>query len=150
VAQKDYLLRLIEMAGAVLREALRRILGGSASEEDVEGAIAEAGARVGIDARLALLATGETLELMIAPAGEVDVTRCWVLAESLYVAGVHAELSEAREHAATCLQKARRLYSLLDPSLVITGLPEAGERIAEIDRRLSRLDPDAEGSPPAA
>lgn len=49
--QRDYILRMIEAAGAVLREALRRVLGGSASEEEVHDAIDRAGARVGIDAR---------------------------------------------------------------------------------------------------
>jgi hypothetical protein len=137
VQQKDYLLRLIEMAGQVLREALRRVLGGSASTEDVEEAIAEAGARVGIDARLALLATGETLELMIAPTGEVDVTRCWVLAESLYVAGRHAEAAGDPDRAAAFFERARRLYALLDPSLVVSGLPEAAERVADIERRMA-------------
>jgi hypothetical protein len=139
--QKDYILRLIEMAGKVLREALRRILGGAASQEDVEAAIDEAGARVGIDARLALLATGETLEMMIAPAGEVDVTRCWVLAESLYIAGRHAEAVGEAGRAADYFAKARRLYALLDPRLVVTGLPEAMERVADIDRRLEDGEP---------
>lgn len=140
--QRDYILRMIEMAGAVLREALRRILGGSASEEEAHDAIDRAGARVGIDARLALLATPETLEMMVAPTGEVDVTRCWVLAESLYVAGSHAEVSGDPERADAFFAKARRLYALLDPDLVVSGLPEARERIAEIDRRLDAWLPD--------
>lgn len=144
--QRDYILRLIEMAGAVLREALRRILGGAASEEEVHDAIGQAGAKVGIDARLALLATPETLELMVAPTGEVDTTRCWVLAESLFVAGSHAEASGDHAKAGQYFRKARRLFVLLDPSLVVTGLPEARERVDEIDRRLS----DAEGPDPAA
>ncbi len=139
------------MAGAVLREALRRILGGSATEQEVHDAIDRAGANVGIDARLALLATPETLELMVAPTGEVDATRCWVLAESLFVAGVHAEAAADPDRAVAYLLKARRLYSLLDPSLVASGFPEAGERSTDIDRRLSRLDPDSAAGPePAA
>lgn len=149
--QRDYILRMIEMAGAVLREALRRVLGGSASEEEVHDSIDHAGARVGIDARLALLATPETLEMMVAPTGEVDVTRCWVLAESLYVAGVAAEVTGDFGRAAAYLRKARRLYSLLDPSLVVAGLPEAGDRVGDIDEWLSRLDAEAPGGPePAA
>lgn len=141
--QTDYILRLIEMAGRVLREALRRILAGDATEAEVEDAIADAGARVGIDARLALMATAETLELMVAPAGEVDVTRCWVLAESLYVAGVHAEASGMQDRATAYFERARRLYVLLDPRLVVTGMPEAAERIEEIDGRLAVSGPES-------
>jgi hypothetical protein len=144
VQQRDYILRLIEMAGAVLREALRRVLGGAASEDEVHEAIGLAGARVGIDARIALLATPETLEMMVAPTGEVDLTRCWVLAESLFVAGAHAEAAGDPALGRQYFEKARRLFILLDPSLVVVGLPEAAERVREIDRRLSASDgPDS-------
>jgi hypothetical protein len=76
-----------------------------------------------------------TLLLLAAPTGEVDPTRCWLMAEILYLDGLEAVLSE-RDGSDTLL-KARALYELVRPAGgMLVGMPEAAQRIAEIDERV--------------
>lgn len=135
--QRDYVLRLIEQLGAVMAALRRRILGGAPPEglrEQLDGVASQAGLDLdllrGFDLR--------TLRLLVAPTGDVDPTRCWLMAEILYLDGLEALLSENREGRDSLL-KARALFDLVRPyGGLLVGLPEASERIVEIDERLAK------------
>lgn len=138
--QKDYILRLIEQAGAMLIALRNLILGRGASRREIEEHFRAASRVAGLDLQLARLATPDTLALMVAPTGEVEPGRCWLLAELLYLDGLHAQLEERAADARTSYEKAERLFSLLEPGgALLVGFPEAAERIAEIRGRLSAL-----------
>lgn len=135
--QRDYILRLIEQLGAALVEIRRRILGRQNPSEARES-LARVSGQAGLDIELLRGFDLETLRLLVMPAGEVEPARCWLMAEVLYLDGLEAKLSggAARES----LIKARALFDLVRPAGdMLVGMPEAAERIGEIDRLLADL-----------
>lgn len=141
MAQKDYLLRQIEMLGQLLVAIRKMILGGEADGAAVESRLQEVTERSGMDLELARAAAPDTLRLLIAPTGEVEPGRCWILAEALYLDGVRARLTQDPDRASDSLRKARMLFSLLGPmGAFLVGFPEAKERIREIDGLLSESE----------
>ncbi len=146
VIQRDYILRLIEQAGRALAALRRQIVGGEVAGQAARDEVDKALAGIGLDLDLALRASTGTLELMIASTGEVDPTRTWVLAESLYVYGLSADTDGDREAAAQAFHRAGHLYALLEPGAAFYGLKEAGARVREINERLA----ESEGSVPSA
>ena len=140
MTQKDYLLRQIEMLGEILVAIRRMIQGGSAKATDVEARLQEVSAKGGLSLELARVATAETVKMLIAPTGEIEPGRCWLLAETLYLDGLQAELDEDADRALDSLGKARMLFSLLKPmGAFLVGFPEAAERIRDIDSRAPGL-----------
>jgi len=141
VAQKDYLLRQIEVLGQLLLAIRKMILGGESDGASVEARLQEVAGKGGTDLDLARAATPDTLRLLIAPTGEIEPGRCWLLAETLYLDGVQARLREDPERASDSLRKARMLFSLLAPmGAFLVGFPEASARMEEIEGLLA--DPE--------
>jgi len=141
VAQMDYLLRQIEILGQLLIAIRKMILGGEADGAAVETRLREVAGKGGMELELARAATPDTLRMLIAPTGEIEPGRCWLLAETLYLDGIQARLTEDRERASDSLRKARMLFSLLQPmGAFLVGFPEAAERIQEIDGLLAGLE----------
>ena len=98
----------------------------------------EVAAKGGMALDLARAATPETLRLLIAPTGEIEPGRCWLLAETLYLDGIQARLLEDVDRASDSLEKSRMLFSLLQPmGAFLVGFPEAAERVQEIDEILA-------------
>jgi hypothetical protein len=138
--QRDYILRLIEQAGAVLRRLLDRVLARSASHEDVARDLRRAAQLGGLDLDLLRLCDGPALLQLVTPGGEPEPARTWLAAESLYLDGLAADLDGAEDEAERSLAKALMLYQLLQPGSVLpTGIPEAAERARDIEARLARL-----------
>ena len=134
MAQKDYLLRQIEALGQLLIAIRKMILGGEADGAAVESRLREAAGKSGMDLELAGAATPDTLHMLISPTGEIEPGRCWLMAETLYLDGIQARLTEDPGRALDSLGKARMLFSLLAPmGAFLVGFPEAAERIREID-----------------
>jgi hypothetical protein len=134
MAQRDYLLRQIEALGQLLIAIRKMILGGEADGAAVESRLREAAGKGGMDLELARAATPETLRMLIAPTGEIEPGRCWLLAETLYLDGIRARLGGDAQQEVDSLGKARMLFSLLAPmGAFLVGFPEAEERIREID-----------------
>jgi len=134
MAQKDYLLRQIEALGQLLIAIRKMILGGEADGAAVESRLREAAGKGGMDLELARAATPDTLHMLISPTGEIEPGRCWLMAETLYLDGIQARLTEDPGRALDSLGKARMLFSLLAPmGAFLVGFPEAAERIREID-----------------
>jgi hypothetical protein len=136
MTQRDYLLRQIEILGELLIAIRRAILGGSATRTELEASLEEVSSKGGLSLELARASTPDTVKMLIAPTGEIEPGRCWLLAETLYLDGLHAELGGDPGRARDSFEKARMLFSLLQPmGAFLVGFPEAAERIREIDSR---------------
>ena len=134
MTQKDYILRQIEVLGAALVAIRKMILGGSSEASEIETRLQKVSEQGGMALDLARAASPETLHLLIAPTGEIEPGSCWLLAESLYLDGLHALSLPDPERAADSLAKAKMLFSLLKPmGAFLVGFPEAAERIQEIE-----------------
>jgi len=136
--QRDYILRMIEQFGAAVAELRRRILK-QTNLREVRADLERTARQSGFSIELLRGFDLPTLHLLAATTGEVDPTRCWMMAEILYLDGLEAALSGSGEDAGDSLLKARGLFELLRPrGGMLVGWPEASERIAEIDARLTK------------
>lgn len=139
--QSDYILRLIEQMGQMLIELRRMLLGGGVvTPQEVEDRLRRAMSTASLSLDVARAASDETLAMIVAPTGEVEPGRCWLVAEALFVDGIQAQLEERPDDARDRFEKARRLFGLLAPGSPIMGLPEAGERLNELEERLAALE----------
>ncbi len=145
--QRDYILRLIEQLGQALLRVRKMITGEEAATGRVGDELRLIGRRAGVDLDIARVATPETLLLLVAPTGEPDPGRCWVLAEMLLLDGLEAE-AEGRVAAALArYDKAVRLFRMIEPAgAFLTGWPEATERVREIEARVAALAPAPDAS----
>jgi len=143
--QTDYILRMIEEMGEILIRIRKKILGQEEEKEapvDADfGSLSRSLSRLaGVDLSLARSASADTLAMLVAPSGEVDPTRCWILAETLYLDGLHASQEGRDDDARGSLDRAHRLFALVKPGGVyLVGFPEAAERMREIEARLDGL-----------
>ncbi len=140
MTQTDYILRMIEQLGQMLAALRKMILQQSESGQMISDRLTAAASDGGFDLTLARAASAETIEMLVAPAGDLDPGRCWLVAEILYLDGLQAQLEERPEEAAASFRKSLPLYTLLEPEGLFLGLPEAAARIDEIEARLVTLD----------
>ena len=139
MVQRDYILRIIEQLGAALVQMRRAILGGTARAEDVESTLRRGASAAGMDLEIARLSPIESLPDMIAPTGEIEPHRCWVLAEMFLTDGIHQNASGRPESARVALAKAASLFKIVGSGAYVAGYPEADERIREIEGLLAEL-----------
>jgi hypothetical protein len=139
--QRDYILRMIEQFGQ-FAIALRKLITGERSGGgDVQQQLRSLAQHASFDLDTARVLTADSLMLMLAPAGDLEPARCWMVAETLFLDGLEAQLNEDRERAWDSYGKARALFAVLAPhGAFVVGFPEAANRVAEIDRRLGDLD----------
>jgi len=134
MTERDYILRQIEMLGAVLIALRKKILGQELESSEVESRLSETSAKGGMALDLARATSPDTLRMLIAPTGEIEPGRCWIMAETLYLDGLQGQLEGDEARAMDSLAKAHMLFSLLKPmGAFLVGFPEASERIEEID-----------------
>ena len=141
MAQRDYILRLIEELGAALIALRNAIIRGGAPPAEVESTLRRATSAAGMELELARVLSVEALPGMVAPTGEVEPAKCWVLAEALMTDGVNRMHEGDLERARPLLAKAATLFRLVAPwGAFLVGFPEAEERIAEIEGLLDIVD----------
>ena len=145
MAQRDYILRMIEQMGEILIALRNTIVGGTASARIIEEKLEAAASQSGLDLGLARAASPETIQMMVAPMGEVEPGRCWLVAEILYLDGLHAQLDGRSDEADASFRKSLPLYVMLEPRGLFLGIPEAPERIREIEERLASLSVNGRG-----
>jgi len=132
--QRDFILRIIEQLGVAFAQ-LRRLILRREDLPQVRETLARTAGQAGFDIELLRGFNLSTLHLLVAPTGEVDLTRCWLMAEILYLDGLEATLSD--QDGRDSLTKARALYDLVRPAGgMLVGMPEAADRITEIDQLL--------------
>lgn len=117
------------------------ILGRKGSVGEVRAELQRVLRQVGFDLDIALVADADTLVRMIAPTGELEPARGWLVAEAMYLDGLEAVLDGRVPEARHSLEKALRLYQMFDASTPVAGgFPEAEARVREIEERLRDLD----------
>lgn len=136
---KDYIMRMIEQMGQVLIAIRRAILGQKASGSEIDSQLREVAGRIGFDLSLARAATPETIMMLVAPTGELEPGRVWMVAEVLYLDGLQAEAEDRHDDAWAAFEKALPLYRAIEPGSLFMELPEAGERLRDVENRLFRL-----------
>jgi hypothetical protein len=135
--RRDYILRMIEQMGGALIALRNRILGRSSTPARIEEDLQALAGRGGLDLEVIRGLSGDTLHMLVAPSGEVEPGRCWLIAELLYLDGLEAEVEERDDDARASLEKARILYTLIAPAGgMLIGFPEAADRTRDIDARL--------------
>jgi len=149
--ERDYILRLIEQAGTVLKHVLGRILAGSADRAALDRDLQRAAQLGGLDLDLLRICDAEGLLQMVAFTGAPDPSRTWLAAETLYLDAIAAADDGDAQAARRGHEKAAFLFRLMEPTWVLpTGFPEASIRLAEIDQRLAALGVADDGSGTAA
>ena len=139
--QRDYILRLIEQAGLVLRQLLQRIQAEPVTLAERTHELQRAAQLGGLDLDLLRLSDVEGLWHQVALTGEADPARTWLAAETLYADALASEVEGKRNTALETYVKAASLFRLMEPTWVLpTGFPEATARIVEIEERLEGLN----------
>lgn len=132
--QRDYILRLIEQAGTILKALLARVRSGEADRTTIAQDLRRAANLGAFDFDILRICDADGIRQLIAPLGETDPSRTWLAAEILFLDGLEAHLDGQPDDAAFQLGKARILYELLAPTAVLpSGFPETAERLREID-----------------
>jgi hypothetical protein len=145
---KDYILRLIEQLGRALSRILSTLLSRPVDElaetrEELDAIALQVGLDLDLANRLAL----DSLSIMVAPGGTPDPGRCWLLAELLFLRGLHEERVEGPGFARQSFDRSLFLYRQVEPEWKAEiDLPAAEGRIEELERRLG----DAPASPSEA
>ena len=139
MAQRDYILRMIEQMGQVLIRLRRMLSGQQGGGEEFRQQLDAAATQFGLNPALLREATPETLGMLLSPT--VDPSRCWLGAELLFLDAQDAHAAGRPEDARPSYEKARLLYRLIEPAgMMLTGWPEAAARIEEIGARLDALE----------
>jgi hypothetical protein len=130
----DYVLRLIERLGQVLRTLRDRLLQRQLSNDDLRAEIQEIAREAGLDLTFARRLDPGTLATWLAPVPDrVDEDRVWLMAELLYVEALAARAAGDDRQADADLQRALALFSRISPSWRPgADLTTAGERVAEL------------------
>jgi hypothetical protein len=140
MVERDYVLRMIEQAGTVLKRLLRLVRDQGADREQLTDDLQQAAQLGGLDLDILRICDVEGLRHLVTLTGELDPARTWLGAETLYLDAVAADLEGDGPAAIVSYVKAASLYRMMEPTWVLpTGFPEASERIAEIDARLAKL-----------
>ena len=135
--RRDWMLRQIEQAAAVLARILDRILRREASREEIRVDLDRAAGSLGADLELARTVDPGTLLLLVSPTGDVEPARCWIFAEAFYLDGLAAHQDGDDDAALELLGRARLLFSALaEGEFRLPGIAEAAVRIDEIDALL--------------
>lgn len=136
----DYILRLIERFGQALAALRDRLLRRAPDGVTATVEIGEIARAAGLDLDVARTLDPSMLLMWLAPSGEPDPARLWLMAELLYLAGLHARASDESSWRADL----ERALAILDPLprdwRPTDAFATVGERAEEIRTLLS---PDA-------
>ena len=138
----DYVLRLIERLGQVLRTLRDRLLRRETTTDDLRAELREIALEAGLDVEVARRLDPAMLVTWLAPLPDhVDHDRVWLMAELLYVESAVARAAGADHQAQEDARRALVLFDKL-PDTWRPGddLVTAGERAAELRVLLAGCD----------
>jgi hypothetical protein len=135
----DYVLRLIERLGQVLRTLRDRMLRRELSNDDLRAEVQEIAREAGLDLAFARRLDPATLVTWLAPIPDrVDAERVWLMAELLQIEALIARAAGDAPQANADLRRAISLYAHLDPAWHPRHEDtSAGERVAELQALLA-------------
>jgi hypothetical protein len=135
--RRDYILRLIERFGRMLIALRNRILRREADAAEVRAQLHDVAEQAGLDLAIARRLDPGTLLLWLAPTGEIDPPRLWLMAELLYLEGLQAQ-SSSTGNARGDFERALAIFSRLAPEWTPSeDFPVAADRAAELERLLA-------------
>ena len=144
----DYVLRLIEQLARAFAALYARILRRELPAHIVLQEIGEAARQAGMDLEVARRLDPASLLMWLAPTGEINEPKVWLMAELLFLSGLHAHTSGEVDAARGDLRRALALFSRLPASWKPTeDLASAGDRSAEVRRLLEDQPFAAESGP---
>jgi hypothetical protein len=130
--RQDYILRLIEQFAQGLILLRNRILRRETDRQKASAEVTELAQQAGLDLGIARSLDVQSLLMWLAPAGQIDQARLWLMAELLYFEGLAALESEPAAARAD-LTRALAILECLEPNWRPTAaLPTASELQAEI------------------
>jgi hypothetical protein len=139
--RRDYILRLIERFGQMLIALRNRILGRELDSELARAEIHEIARSSGLDLDVARQLDTPTLLLWLAPGDDVDEAKLWLMAELLYLEGLHAHAAAEPGAGRGDLTRALAVFGRLPAGWrPHADLPSAGERVDEIRQRLATTE----------
>jgi hypothetical protein len=143
----DYVLRLIERLGQVLRTLRDRLRGRELSNEDLLVELQEIAREAGLDVAFARRLDPATMVTWLAPTLDPAGTdRVWLMAELFYAEALAARAAGAEPQAAGDLRRALVLFGRISPAWRPgTDLASAGERVAEVRGLLHASQPQPAG-----
>lgn len=134
--RRDYILRLIEQFGRALAVLLNRITGRQLPPAEAHAQIAEIASQSGLQLDVARSLDPAMLLMWLAPRGEVDAGKFWLMAELLFLEGMQAREEGLADRARADLERARviltRLAADWRPQADLTSVGERLEAIAAI------------------
>ena len=135
--RRDYILRLIERFGQMLIALRNRILKREGDSVEARAEIHEMARSAGLDLDVARQLDPPTLLLWLAPGDDVDEPKLWLMAELLYLEGLHAHEAGEPCVGQSDLSRALAVFGRLTATFrPHEDLPSAGERVEEIRQRL--------------
>jgi hypothetical protein len=137
--QSDYILRMIEQMGEMLRRIIDR-LAEQRPEEALELTDEAVGLALDVDPDTALQLTGDGLLMLMGGGGEPDPKQALLLGEVL---ALRAQARWDMGQTGQALQEAERARTILQAA-TSTDLPEDAERARELIDGLARLEGRAE------
>jgi hypothetical protein len=137
--RRDYIIRLIERFGKLLRALRNRVLGlhtAAADQADVLDEIAEVARQAGLDLDIARRLDPPMLLLWLAPTEDFDRARLWLMGELLYLAGLQRRNGGDTGWRGD-VERAHAAFARLEADWRPTDdQASAGERAAETQRAL--------------
>ena len=126
---------------------LHKITGRELSPAEVHAQIAAVASQSGLQLDVARSLDPAMLLMWLAPRGDADIDpgKFWLMAELLFLEGMHARAEGHVEAARADLDRARLILSKLPPDWrPQTDLSTAGERLEDIANALSAPPQDGE------
>ncbi|HUH01853.1 MAG TPA: hypothetical protein VML75_07640 [Kofleriaceae bacterium] len=137
--RQDYILRLIEQFGQALIALRNRILRRETDRPTMAAEVGEMARQAGLDLDVARSLDMASLMMWLAPAGQVDQPRLWLMAELLYLEGLAAVESGDREAGRADLARAQAILEHLEPAWrPAEDLPTASSLADDIRALLER------------
>ena len=128
----DYIIRLIERFGALLRSLRDRILRREMAHLSARAEIAEIARHAGLDLEVARTLPPDLLMMWLAPTGEADPAKLWLMAELLYLEALEARASGGDGWRADFDRASSLLVRLEASWRPGDGFSSAGERLREM------------------
>jgi hypothetical protein len=144
--RQDYIIRLIEQFGRVLSALFHRIKGREVVPAEARAEIAAVAAQSGLDLAVARSLDPGMLLMWLAPRGEIDPGKFWLMAELLFLEGLQGVQDGDAVRARADLERARLILSKLEGDWrPMADLASARERLDEINRQLHAPGNPADG-----
>ena len=134
----DYILKLIERFGVALIALRNKILRRGREDTSIRAEIGEIAQQAGLDLTVARSLDPESLLMWLAPAGDPDPARLWLMSELLYLEGLDAKETGRSEWRADMERALALLAKLPGDWRPGSAFVTAGERANEVRALLGR------------